>query len=275
MASLINGGDVFGSWAVIERSGSQNGRALWRCRCTCGNESHVTTSNLLSGTSTRCRSCASKGVQAEIQTDLTGQTIADWFVVRREGSTSSGKTLWLCRCKCNAVATVTTGDLRSGKSLRCRSCSTTQFQTVHGHARGDRPSRTFRIWSCMKNRCENPNGPHARRYHDKGVSVCDRWHDFANFLADMGECPSDKHSLDRYPNKDGNYEPGNCRWATQREQMQNVSSNRLITFQGETLCIQEAARRFNLKPHTLVCRLDAGWSVEKSLTTPVRQWKKT
>ena len=80
----------------------------------------------------------------------------------------------------------------------------------------------YRAWANMKQRCNNPKDKDYKDYGGRGIKVCDRWlHNFENFLADMGKRPSPQHSIDRYPNNDGNYEPSNCRWATQIEQAQN------------------------------------------------------
>jgi len=90
----------------------------------------------------------------------------------------------------------------------------------HGHnPRNGKPSLTYNSWRAMKDRCQNPNYEYYEYYGGRGVEVCERWQDFANFLADMGERPEGL-TLDRIDN-DGNYEPGNCRWATWKEQNQN------------------------------------------------------
>jgi hypothetical protein len=92
--------------------------------------------------------------------------------------------------------------------------------TRHGHARKGHRTRAYMCWVSMKQRCLNPNNRAYGNYGGRNISVCERWRRFENFLADMGEPPPGK-SLDRYPNNDGNYEPGNCRWATPREQFLN------------------------------------------------------
>ena len=89
----------------------------------------------------------------------------------------------------------------------------------HGWTKhGQTPPRTYRIWVAMRSRCRNPNTRRFNCYGGRGIVVCERWQQFEKFLADMGSCPSPKHSIDRFPNSDGNYEPSNCRWATWKQQ---------------------------------------------------------
>ncbi|HEY9737554.1 MAG TPA: hypothetical protein V6D06_14770 [Trichocoleus sp.] len=122
----------------------------------------------------------------------------------------------------------------------------------------------------MKSRCHNPNNAAYDRYGGRGIVVCDRWREsFENFYADMGPRPSEQHSIDRI-NNDGNYEPGNCRWATDKQQSRNTRRNRLLTYNGETLFLDEWAERLSISKHTLQTRLWRGWSVEEAFETPIR-----
>jgi hypothetical protein len=86
----------------------------------------------------------------------------------------------------------------------------------------------YRMWVNMRTRCENPKATHFNRYGGRGIIVCDRWKSFELFIADVGERPSPKHTIDRYPNNDGNYEPGNVRWATLTQQCRNRVSSRAV-----------------------------------------------
>jgi hypothetical protein len=130
----------------------------------------------------------------------------------------------------------------------------------------------LQAWRDMKKRCLNPRHPSYSGYGDRSIRVCKRWRDsFGAFLADMGPRPSPKHSLDRFPDKDGNYEPGNCRWATWKEQGLNKRTNRYLELAGERLTLTEWAERTGVSVVTILQRLYRGWTVKKALTTPVRR----
>ncbi len=136
----------------------------------------------------------------------------------------------------------------------------------HGHVRGRKRSGTHHTWTNMIARCTNPNRPDYAFYGARGIAVCQRWRDsFAAFLADMGEKPAGL-SLDRIDNGKG-YEPGNCRWATKYEQMQNTRGTRLIAFGGEVMGLNAWAAKLGICHSSLQGRLRRGWPLEKALTT--------
>jgi hypothetical protein len=125
----------------------------------------------------------------------------------------------------------------------------------------------------MMNRCSYPSNAGFAHYQKLGITVCDRWRygdgdrgGFECFLADIGERPSLAYTLDRWPNTNGNYEPGNVRWATRREQANNRSTNKLFEYKGELLTYREIGRRTGLSDELLRHRLlRAGWSVEEAI----------
>jgi len=139
----------------------------------------------------------------------------------------------------------------------------------HGHSAAGAPSSTYRVWQSMLDRCLNANCTAYKNYGGRGIKVCDRWRDdFANFLADVGERPPGRE-LDRYPNNDGNYEPGNVRWATVEENQNNKRTNHLLTHNGETMTIAQWARRIGCRDNALSLRLSrSGMSVKEALETP-------
>ena len=106
----------------------------------------------------------------------------------------------------------------------------------------------------MIQRCDNPNAAVFKHYGERGINVCDRWRDFKAFFDDMGNRPSPSHSIERIDNSKG-YEPGNCRWATHLEQMQNTRWNRYVMLKGDRVCVSEAARRLGIKNNRIFGRV--------------------
>src|SRR6478736_1104423 len=141
--------------------------------------------------------------------------------------TDGSHSMWRCECSCGNITSIRAGRLIK-EPKHCNRCSPKNRNVKHGLF--GHPS--YATWAMMKQRCENPNAVGYNNYGGRGISVCDRWHQFELFVLDMGEPPSKKHTLDRYPNKDGDYEPTNCRWATDKEQLRNTRSNRIICIDG-------------------------------------------
>lgn len=128
-------------------------------------------------------------------------------------------------------------------------------------------TREYRAWSDMLTRCMNPKFIKYKYYGGKGIKVCERWvMSFVAFYEDMGTCPP-KHTLDRIES-DKDYEPGNCRWVTQSQQMRNTTRNRLLTYNGKTQCIADWAAETGMGFLILYKRLERGWTVERTLATP-------
>lgn len=122
----------------------------------------------------------------------------------------------------------------------------------------------------MIQRCENPGHPAYKNYGGRGIKVCPRWRgSFNTFLADVGLRPSAKHSIDRYPDNNGNYEPGNARWGTRKEQNDGRRTTRWLTFNGMTLTLTEWADRTSQSKEGLWNRLNLGWTIEDALTLPL------
>lgn len=131
------------------------------------------------------------------------------------------------------------------------------------HGMTDSPE--YRSWQRMKERCSNPRADSYHRYGGSGIKVCDLWiGSFEAFLADMGPRPSLNHSIDRTDNE-RNYEPGNCRWATRKEQNRNQRSNRIVELGGERISLAEAAERAGVEYFKARDRLNRGWSVDRAL----------
>ena len=138
---------------------------------------------------------------------------------------------------------------------------------THGHKVGYKPSPTYIVWATMIARCTRDTNASFKHYGAKGITVCERWLKFENFLEDMGERPVGL-TLDREDTTKG-YTPDNCRWATRKEQARE--KQRLLTHGGITLSVSDWADRLGMKRKTLSHRLNGhGWSVEKALTTQLK-----
>lgn len=143
---------------------------------------------------------------------LIGKKIGRWEIIADAGKHYGRTGYYLCRCQCGTWRVVSNQHLRTEVTQSC-GC-------IRGSRSGRRKSPEYRSWAMMVQRCTNQNHPDARIYSGRGISVCARWRSYDLFLEDMGVRPP-RTSLDRYPNNDGNYEPGNCRWATPKQQRDN------------------------------------------------------
>lgn len=141
----------------------------------------------------------------------------------------------------------------------------------HGHTLDQKKSPTYQSWKGMIQRCTNPKAQGYQHYGGKGVTVCERWRRFANFLEDMGERPSKGHSIDRKQSS-GNYEPANCQWSTSIEQHRNTSRNKMLTHEGQTMPLSAWAELKGISASTLWNRLAEDWSIERALTTPAGKY---
>lgn len=183
----------------------------------------------------------------------------------------SGKAVY--RCTCGVEKELWTGNVRSGDTRSCGCLlreTAAARQLKHGAARRHQQRIEWHAWNRMRQRCYNPRDRVYRHYGGRGIIVCARWlASFADFLSDVGPRPSPAHSLDRYPDNDGNYEPGNVRWATGKEQARNKRSNLMLTHAGRTQLLVVWAEEIGIPAAVIRERLSRyGWSVEKALTTP-------
>lgn len=137
---------------------------------------------------------------------------------------------------------------------------------------GEHGTRTYKSWTKMIARCYNRRNIGFHNYGGSGVRVCRRWRSYANFVADMGKRPSIRYSIDRFPDRSGNYKPGNCRWATSKQQSNNKASNRFIEIAGQTKTLAQWAECAPVSYATVFMRLKNGWPIHEALTRP-RQYR--
>ncbi len=175
----------------------------------------------------------------------------------------------VCFCDCGNTKSVRKDHLTSGKVVSCgcyHSALTGERTKTHGMSR----TRLYRIWKGMRNRCSNEHIQNYERYCGRGITVCEEWQRFEPFYEwAMANGYSDDLSIDRIDN-DGNYEPSNCQWANRTEQARNRCSNEFITYNGTTKYISDWDKDIGApKSGRVRARINAGWSIEKAVTTPI------
>lgn len=158
--------------------------------------------------------------------DITGRRFGKLIARWPAGQNKQGAVIWLCSCDCGNHTSVVSASMIAKRTSSC-GCgvgqSTRSRFTKHGHAADYKTTSEYRAWDAMIQRCHNPKTKFYSYYGGRGIKVCDRWRkSFASFIADMGKKPDSKLTLDRFPDNNGNYEPGNCRWATRKQQSANT-----------------------------------------------------
>lgn len=199
--------------------------------------------------------------------DIAGQRFGMLVAVRDIGRRRSYR-LWHCACDCGASSEVPSGNLLGGHTTSC-GCVKRSNLGERTRTHGMRQSTTYAVWCGMKQRCFVVHSTYYHRYGGRGITVCDRWRDsFEAFLADVGERPPGL-SLDRI-NNDGNYEPGNVRWATRSEQNRNTSANRWVAALGAYRTLAEWEEVSGVPEGAIRRRLAAGWSPDEAVSRPPR-----
>ena len=201
--------------------------------------------------------------------DLTGQRFGLLTVLKRHGH-SGNEVTWLCKCDCGKESVVMGEALRRGKTKSCgclRRLHIVEANTKHGLVH----TPLYRIWSNAKSRCFDVNCKSYKNYGGRGITVCDEWKDDFQAFYDWAMANGYKEglSIDRIDNN-GNYEPSNCRWTTVKEQSNNRRNNRYLEFRGEKKTASQWAELLGIKTSTIYSRLKYGWSVEETLTKPIK-----
>jgi len=202
--------------------------------------------------------------------DLEGRVFGRLTVLGYAGFDK--RTQWYCECECKNIIVRDGCLLLKGVTSSCgcfRRDKTSEKSTTHGHANRGRTSDIYRTWLRMKSRCYNKRNKDYHHYGGRGIIICERWMFFPNFYNDMGDKPSGL-SIERIDNN-GNYEPGNCRWATQKEQCNNQRTNRILEFNGMSKTTSQWADELGIKSVIISKRLFNGWTVERTLTQPLRK----
>lgn len=265
-------GQKFGRLLIqsVEQVTRKTGGPCWvaRCLCDCGRSHTVKIYNLKSTLSCGCYRSDSVVKRRGERGICIGDTLERLTVLEVISASDTRNRTLRCKCMCGNETFVREKDFEY-KTIKSCGCFRAERMAGINKTHGEYRTPLHTIWQHARERCSNKNNP---RYGGRGIKMFPEWEkDFLKFKeyvdSVLGERPGDRYSLDRIDN-DKDYEPGNIRWASPKEQARNKSSNRLITFEGETLCLTDWARRIGISSTALRQRIKLGWSIEKALKTP-------
>lgn len=210
--------------------------------------------------------------------DLAGKRFGRLIVIERDENDKYGNLMWLCKCDCGNVVTVRGNHLKHGQTQSCGCLQAEKSKEriiEYNYVHGKRGTRIYGSWKSIKDRCLNCNSSAFHNYGGRGITICDEWkNDFQAFYDYVSQLPhfgEKGYTLDRI-NNDRNYEPGNVKWSTEKEQANNRRTNVLITFNNETHTLQQWSEITGINKNVLSDRMNKlHWSVEKALMTPVRK----
>lgn len=198
---------------------------------------------------------------------LINQQFGRWLVLApTDERTLNGEVRWQCICDCGTRRVVSGKILKNGESKSCGCFSAEESRkrfTKHGMY--NKPE--YGVWEAMLARCANSKNASYKDYGARGIFVCESWKKFDNFIADMGQRPTSYHTIERV-NNDGPYSPANCRWATRKEQQNNIRSNRYLTVDGVCKTVSEWSATTAVSAAVIHNRLYRGWSEKDAVYTP-------
>lgn len=272
-------GKTFGKWYVFERGDyGKNNCLYWWCRCACGRtEKQVSGTNLRSGQSKQCRKCSneesyakrfSEGGSLKLGYRFAREDLVDkqfnGLIVRERAENIGGHPAWLAECiYCGTKKAYREQALTSLKQKSC-GCMQRELQieahTTHGKSR----SRVYGIWRGMIKRCTNPKHNGFENYGGRGIKVCERWRIFSNFYSDMGDPPTEYHTLERL-NNDGNYDPKNCEWSTRSRSARNRRVTTRLNVEGKSVALEDIADAVGVSSKVLRYHLAKGRTIAQAV----------
>ena len=209
--------------------------------------------------------------------DLTGKKFGRLTVIKRVENNKWGKAQWLCRCDCGNETIVRCDYLVQNRTTSC-GCYNRELITKYRKNEKDTENKNYKeklytVLKGMKRRCYNKNEKAYKNYGQRGIKICNEWLNSFQSFYDWAINNGYKEGLtiDRI-NNNGNYEPSNCRWITNKKQQNNRNDNCYITYKNQTHTLAEWSEIFNIRYSRLFWRIKKGWDIEKALTTPVQKW---
>lgn len=262
----------FGRLTVVEHLGRRERGHYWRCACVCGNTKDVLHGSLTFSQTRSCGCLAEEARIAKRTPDLTGQQFGELTVLQMLPERKRKRTMWLCACSCGKQTAAFVTSLLRGDKKSC-GCWTKRFSARRTHGRTH--TAEYSSWLGAKRRCTDENDEAYKDYGQRGIFMCDAWlGSFEAFFRDMGEKPGAGYSIDRLDN-DGPYNPENCRWATQTEQVRNRRNTKRLTYMGVTKLLVDWSQELGINEGTLRSRLRRGLTVEEALQPGDRRLKHT
>lgn len=210
-----------------------------------------------------------------VYVDLVGKQFGHFTVLRRAtreeyARGKKRKPMWLVQCDCGQTRLARAPHLKNGRVSICG---------INGHTTNSlkpkKPSKHLErnSWKGMQERCYDKRHKNFKSYGGRGITVCKRWRDnFEAFYEDMGPRPTPKHSIERMDNN-GNYEPKNCKWATDEEQHLNTRRTVFVEVEGKMVHLQKYVKGLGLNPNRVYNRLKLGWTLEDAITIPIKRYK--
>ena len=251
-------GKRFGRWTVMYPTTERNssGARLWHCKCDCGNEKDVTTYNLKSGISSSCGCLRYERAAAASRKDLTGQTFGRLTALYPTDKRDFYNVIWHCKCECGREVDVSSNRLTMKNTQSCGMCGLQQQRASEANTKygSDLERKLERVFHGMKSRCYNPNSLEYHNYGGRGIRICDEWledvNKFIKWALSHGWKPG--LQIDRHPNRNGNYEPGNCRCVTSEDNNNNKRNNKFVKIDDMELTCSRWDRYLGL-PQSTMC----------------------
>lgn len=237
------------------------------CKCDCGNIKPYLLLHFIRGRVATCGKCENRQFKME---DVIGKRYGVLTVIKELDKTIvNGRSFRMVQVKCDC-GTIKTGRLNKIKVTKSCGCLTYNLTAKLNITHGMTDSRIYSIWQNMINRCYNKNAPAYNYYGARGIFVCDEWRkDFPTFLKwSLENGYNENLTIDRYPNMIGGYSPENCRWATVKQQQNNKTTNRMVTYKGESMTLTELCDKYNKNYHRVGTRISQlGWNIDKAMET--------